>query len=131
MQENKDDDKAAKRIRALFFLATPHQNASATDLHQKIILAFTRPRNKTSRSLGQMQVTNENFAELQSEISLWSFYETIGTELDDTTALVLEKAYAILGILVFACSETVAKKIQRPHERDHMDLILIMRTWEK
>ena len=99
LQENNEDHKLPKRVRALFFLATPHQNASAPDLHRRIILACTNPRNlRNTQDMGQMQTTNDEFTELQSEILLWSFYESLESELNGTSALVLEKASAVIGM---------------------------------
>ena len=120
LQENKEEHKVAKRIRALFFLATPHQDASAPELQRRIILACTRPQNLqettgSSRYMGQMQMTNNDFAniaDLKSEMLLWSFYEGIKTELDDTTAFVLEKASAVIGILIL--SPVPKHQLRRP-----------------
>ena len=51
--------------------------------------------------MGQMQVTNNDFAEVQNEMQLCSFYEGLKTELDDFSAFVLKRASAIIGMFIF------------------------------
>ena len=90
-----DSQKAAKRVGALFFLATPHHDANTTV--KKIILACT-PTRQTSGALGPLQATNDEFMDIRKGVQLWSFYETLETELDRESAIiVLEKADAVIG----------------------------------
>ena len=102
LHERKEDGKElndiAKRIRTLFFFATPHQNADSSELHKKIILCLAPPQfANASRELGQLQEINKDFADLQNEIRLHSFYESLATQMGEFSGLVLEQAYATIG----------------------------------
>ena len=61
------------------------------------MLAST-PTRPISAAVGQLQATNDEFMEKCKEVQLWSFYETLETELDREPAIiVLEKEYAVIG----------------------------------
>ena len=72
--------------------------------------------------MGQMQATNDDFADLQSEVQLWSFYESLKTELDDLSALVLERASAIIGILVFLPVSECQLRVYRYFKRENTNV---------
>jgi len=92
----------AQRFHTVFFLGTPHRGSdSAQPLNNILRASFThssRPYiTDLERSSHTIQILNDEFPRYYADIKLFSFFETIPTNLGYTTALVVDKQSATLG----------------------------------
>jgi hypothetical protein len=100
-QESATSD-LAKRIRNIFFLATPHRGSDSANLLNNIIRAtgimtsrpYVKDLFKNSQSL---QTVNDEFRHFSEDVRLWSFYETVKTRIGMTSTLIVERDSSILG----------------------------------
>jgi WD40 repeat protein len=92
----------ADRIQCLFFLATPHRGSDSATLLNNALkssgLMSARPYiNDLTRNSVSLQVINDEFRNHADRVKLWSFFETIQTNFGFQSALVVDKASAVLG----------------------------------
>lgn len=88
-----------KRIRAIFFLATPHRGSNLAELLNGIIrLAGIGRRSYISNLHQDSEMINDEFRHHCQGLHLHSFYETTATNLGISKRLVVEKSSAILGL---------------------------------
>ncbi|ERF71820.1 hypothetical protein EPUS_01735 [Endocarpon pusillum Z07020] len=100
-QESATSD-LAKRIRSIFFLATPHRGSDSANLLNNIIRATgtmtTRPYVKDlSKNSLSLQIINDEFRHFSEDVRLWSFYETMKTNIGLTSTLIVERDSSVLG----------------------------------
>jgi hypothetical protein len=94
----------SKRIRALFFLATPQKGADSIQMLDNIRHA-SASMNSVSGALDSQSETdsiqsiNDDFRRCCGGIQLWSFYETLDTVLGNTKAVIIDKKSATSGML--------------------------------
>ncbi|KAL8670996.1 MAG: hypothetical protein Q9168_004488 [Polycauliona sp. 1 TL-2023] len=92
----------ARRIQAIFFLATPHGGSDLAQLLTRIldITPGQRPFvNDLHRQSLATQSINEEFPQYSQGLQLFSFYETLPTNLVLGKSMVVEKDLAILNYL--------------------------------
>jgi WD40 repeat protein len=90
----------ANRVRAIFFLATPHRGADLAQLLTKILnlSAGQRPFvTDLHRNSLATQSINDEFPNHCQELQLYSFYETLPTNYGVGKSLVVDKDLATLG----------------------------------
>jgi len=100
-----DNREVAERIRCLFFLATPHRGSDFAALLNRIlkvsgVTGLTSSReyiNDLKAGSTSSQIINEDFGKYAENLLIYSFYETLPTNLGVTSALVVDKSSAILG----------------------------------
>ena len=90
----------ARRIRAIFFLATPHRGADLAQVLSRILNvspgARTFVKDLHRNSLATQSI-NEEFPQYSQDLRLYSFYETLPMAFGLGKSLVVEKDMAVLG----------------------------------
>jgi WD40 repeat protein len=90
----------ARRVRTIFFLATPHRGADLAQLLTKILQIAPGPRpfvTDLHRNSLATQSINDEFPQHCQELQLYSFYETLPTSYGIGKSLVVDKDLATLG----------------------------------
>ncbi|KAL8719491.1 MAG: hypothetical protein Q9225_003518 [Loekoesia sp. 1 TL-2023] len=93
----------ASRFHSIYFLATPHRGADSAQLLNRMLkasMAFNAKDyvNDLIPNSGAIQAINDDFRHIFQDLQLWSFYETVKTNLGVSQALIVEKDSAILGL---------------------------------
>ena len=92
-----------RRIKAIFFLATPHRGSDSARLFNHILQASTFLSSREyisdlSRDSPSSQAVSDKFSMIAEKFQLWSFYETLKTRVSSTTTiLVVDRESAVLG----------------------------------
>lgn len=84
----------------MFFLATPHRGSDLARTLTNILKVTYGQKpyvNELERSSGLLSAVNDTFRHYAQELQLWSFYETLTTNILLSNAIVVEKSSAILG----------------------------------
>ena len=100
-KQRKYFESIAQRTAAVIFLATPHRGSDLAKVLSKILSLSGGPRpflNDLHRNSLATQSTNEEFSGYSQELKLFSFYETIETNLGLSKALIVDKDSATLGL---------------------------------
>lgn len=90
----------ARRIQAVFFLATPHRGADLAQLVTKILNITSGPRpfvTDLHRNSLATQSINDEFPQYSQDLQLFSFYETLPTNYAIGKSLIVDKDLATLG----------------------------------
>lgn len=94
----------ARRIRALFFLATPHKEADSQGVFENIQRASNPEKHiiqtpEPHLDLEEMREITDDFKRQigGAGIQLWSFYETLKTNLGTDAAIVLNQRISTSG----------------------------------
>lgn len=99
-QQSAEYRTLAERVRAIFFLATPHRGSDLASLLTKIlhVTSGARPfvRDLHRNSLAT-QCINDEFPQYCQNLQLFSFYETLPTNYLVGKGLVVDKDLAVLG----------------------------------
>lgn len=93
-------ESIACRIKAIFFLATPHRGADLAHLLSKILQLTSGARPFVAdlhRNSLATQSTNDEFPQHCQELQLYSFYETLPMGFGVSKTLVVDKDSATLG----------------------------------
>ncbi|KAL9603530.1 MAG: hypothetical protein Q9179_002147, partial [Wetmoreana sp. 5 TL-2023] len=93
----------APRFHTIYFLATPHRGADSAQLLNRMMkVTMTHNAKNYINDLipnsGAIQAINDDFRHIFQNLQLWSFYETVKTNLGVSQALIVEKDSAILGL---------------------------------
>jgi WD40 repeat protein/pimeloyl-ACP methyl ester carboxylesterase len=104
-------------VSAMVFLATPHRGTNLAEALSRLLTALFQPSrdfiadlNKSSPALEEL---NEQFRHIAPKLSIWSFYETLATQVGPMKLMVLDKNSSILGY---------TKEISRPLDADHHNI---------
>lgn len=91
----------ASRFHTMFFIATPHRGANSAQLLSNLLRAaslgshaYLTDLRKNSTST---EAINDEFRHVCDQLRLYSFYETVPTNLGINSTLIVEKDSAILG----------------------------------
>ena len=112
-REDKASRDIADRIHTIFFLATPHRGADLATTLANVLRAsgasktFVTELDRTSDSISSV---NDSFRHFAEELHLWSFYETVDSDLGFTKVRIVDKNSASLGL---------AHEIISPINADH------------
>ena len=90
----------AVRVRAIFFLATPHRGADLAQLLTKLFNITSSPKPFVAdlhRNSLATQSINDEFPHHCKDLQLYSFYETLPTSYGVGKGLIVDKDMAILG----------------------------------
>ena len=90
----------ARRVRSIFFLATPHRGADLAQMLSKILQIASGPRPFVAdlhRNSIATQSINDEFPQHCQDLQLYSFYETLPMTYGVGKALIVEKDSAMLG----------------------------------
>ncbi|KAM7184137.1 hypothetical protein V8F20_012346 [Naviculisporaceae sp. PSN 640] len=90
----------ANRIRALYFLGTPHRGSDSAKLLRNILhVASSAPAYVTElvRGSGSLQAINDEFRQCSDRVELWSFYETQKLSSKGFSTLIVDPESATLG----------------------------------
>ena len=93
----------AQRIKAMFFLASPHRGADSAKLLSNVLKASLLPSsrqyiNDLFKGSSSIQIINDEFRMFADDLKIWTFYETLKTKLTATTSiLVVDRDSAVLG----------------------------------
>lgn len=90
----------ARRVQAIFFLATPHRGADLAQLLTKILNLTSGARPFVAdlhRNSLATQSINDEFPQYSQNLQLFSFYETITTGYGVGKSLIVDKDLATLG----------------------------------
>ena len=118
----------ADRIRAIFFLGTPHRGSdSARTLKNVLQIASSAPAYVTElvRGSGSLQVINDEFRQFSNDVELWSFYETQKLSVKGFSTLIVDPESATLGyrderqIPMNADHRSICK-FQTPHDQNYL-----------
>jgi hypothetical protein len=99
-RENPNLKDLASRIHTLYFLATPHQGSGLAKILGNILRvtcgakSFVMDLDRNSESIA---TTNDSFRHYAEYLQLWSFYETVPSDLGLMKAIIVDKASASLG----------------------------------
>jgi hypothetical protein len=101
-KQDKHLQSIADRIHTLYFIATPHRGADSARLLRNLISvsplhsakAYIADLVPNSRAL---QIINDQFPHVCQGLRLWSFFETLKTNLGKSQELIVEKDSAVLG----------------------------------
>lgn len=90
------------RIRCIFFLATPHRGSDYAAVLNNIITmsGFISSRDYVkdlTTGSSSAQLINEEFGKYAHDLPIFSFYETLRTNVGLTSALVVKPDSAVLG----------------------------------
>ncbi|KAL8940002.1 MAG: hypothetical protein Q9211_002481 [Gyalolechia sp. 1 TL-2023] len=103
MAQQKDEFiPTARRIQAIFFLATPHRGADLAQLLTKILNITSGPRpfvTDLHRNSLATQSINDEFPQYSQDLQLFSFYETLPTSYAIGKSLIVDKDLATLGYI--------------------------------
>ena len=101
LAKQKDEFQSlAERVRTIFFLATPHRGADLAQTLSKILNVSSGPRpfvEDLHRNSVATQYINDEFPQHCHNLQLYSFYETLPTNLGIGKSLVVDKDLATLG----------------------------------
>ncbi|KAJ2990480.1 hypothetical protein NUW58_g2929 [Xylaria curta] len=94
--------RLAERIRCIFFLATPHKGSEYAPVLNKILsmTGITSSReyvSELSQGSTSARIINEDFGRYASTLRIYSFFETLETNLGISSSLIVDKDSAILG----------------------------------
>ncbi|KAL8890838.1 MAG: hypothetical protein Q9215_002064 [Flavoplaca cf. flavocitrina] len=99
-QQKEGFASTARRIQAIFFLATPHRGADLAQLLTKILNVASGQRPFVAdlhRNSLATQSINDEFPQYSQDLQLFSFYETLPTSYGVGKSLVVDKDLAILN----------------------------------
>ena len=103
---------------AFFFLATPHGGSGLATLLNNVlgisgVLSAKPYVRDLERNAASARIINDNFRmSVDDDVFLWSFFETIRTNLGVTSSLIVDRESATLGEQYSRVSEEVAKANQ-------------------
>ena len=90
----------ASRFHSMYFLATPHRGADLARTLVNIIKVTYKQKqyvNELEPSSGLLFRINDSFRHYSKGLQLWSFYETVQTNLIVSHAMVVDRASATMG----------------------------------
>ncbi|KAL8688736.1 MAG: hypothetical protein Q9218_005424 [Villophora microphyllina] len=92
----------SSRFHTIYFLATPHRGADSAQLLNRMMKASLTHNakdyiNDLIPNSGAIQAINDDFRHISQDLRLWSFYETVKTNLGMSQALIVEKDSSVLG----------------------------------
>ncbi|KAL9633201.1 MAG: hypothetical protein Q9164_004842 [Protoblastenia rupestris] len=90
----------ANRIHSLYFLATPHRGSDLAKTLMNILKVSYGQKpyvTELDRNSGSIASINDSFRHVAEDLQLWSFYETVPSNLVLTSAIIVDKASAHLG----------------------------------
>jgi hypothetical protein len=99
-REDPDLNDLASRIHTLYFLATPHRGSDFTKILVKVLKVSHGPKPflaELKRNSESIASVNDSFRHLADDLQLWSFYETVPTNLVFRSGMIVDKASATLG----------------------------------
>jgi hypothetical protein len=100
MLAHQDGNSLADRVRAIYFLGTPHRGSDTARLRKNILqVAAAAPAFVTDLVLGSyaLQSINDEFRQYAADVDLWSFYETRKLRTGASRTLIVDPESAILG----------------------------------
>ncbi|KAB5572683.1 NACHT and WD domain protein [Coniochaeta sp. 2T2.1] len=120
-----DNRDIAERIKCLFFLATPHRGSDFAALLNRILKVSSVTGMASSREYvndikagsTSSQIINEDFGKYAENLLIYSFYETLPTNLGVTSALVVDKNSAVLGessVVILTSYSRILKRYAYP-----------------
>jgi pimeloyl-ACP methyl ester carboxylesterase len=95
-----DNKSLADRIRALYFLGTPHRGSDSARMLKNILqVAASAPAFVTDLVRGShaLQSINDEFRQYSADVDLWSFYETQKLRAGALSMLIVDPESATLG----------------------------------
>ncbi|KAI9688304.1 MAG: hypothetical protein M1820_010273, partial [Bogoriella megaspora] len=93
-------DDIAQRFHSFYFLATPHRGSDLTKTLTNILKVTFGQKpyvNDLERNSSTIAMVNDTFRHYASDVKLWSFYETIPSDLKVTNVTIVDKSSATLG----------------------------------
>ncbi|KAK0746941.1 hypothetical protein B0T18DRAFT_327372 [Schizothecium vesticola] len=90
----------ADRIRAIFFLGTPHRGSDSARILKNVLqIASSAPAYVTElvRGSGSLQAINDEFRQFSHDVEIWSFYETQKLSAKGFSTLIVDPESATLG----------------------------------
>ncbi|AEO64413.1 uncharacterized protein THITE_123781 [Thermothielavioides terrestris NRRL 8126] len=100
MLAHHENKALADRVRAMYFLGTPHRGSDETRLLKNILkVTSSAPAYVTSliRGSAALQSINEEFRHYSAPLELWSFYETRKLRVRGLRTLIVDPEAATLG----------------------------------
>ncbi|KAK7931320.1 hypothetical protein PG985_002032 [Apiospora marii] len=96
----------AERVKCTFFLATPHRGSDYAAVLNRILKVYGITGGGSSREYiaditrgsTATQLINDDFGRYASELAIFSFYETVHTNLGVSSSLIVDKESAVLGL---------------------------------
>ncbi|KAF2145863.1 uncharacterized protein K452DRAFT_244254 [Aplosporella prunicola CBS 121167] len=116
---NKDEQyrHIVSSVSAIVFLATPHRGSNLAETLNRVLAASFQSRKnfiddlkKSSRAVGEV---NEEFRHFSPHMSLWSFYETLATNIGPKKLMIVDKDSSVLGY---------PEEVSRPLNADHHEV---------
>ena len=90
----------ADRIHSIYFLATPHRGSDYAKVLKNILrITYGRKNyiNELLRDSRSIWSVNDSFRHCADDLQLWSFYETLNSNLLVKDAIVVDRNSATLG----------------------------------
>lgn len=97
----------ASRIHTLYFLATLYRGVDLVKtLHNILKASFAQKYFvvELQRNSDSIQAINDSFSQFTDDIQLWSFYETLPSNLHLINVTIVDKVSATLGLSKERCS---------------------------
>ncbi|KAI0205358.1 hypothetical protein F4808DRAFT_411405 [Astrocystis sublimbata] len=100
---NQEYQQLVSNIKSIVFLATPHRGTSLAKTLNRILSSSVfghTPKdyvNELARNSLALDEINDTFRHHASKLRLFSFYETLGTQIGLMNVMILEKQSALLG----------------------------------
>lgn len=98
--EDSDMNELAKRIHTLYFLATPHRGsdlAKTLGLMLKLSHSSKPYVGELERNSESIASINDSFRHISKNLHLWSFYETLESNIGGLQVLIVDPSSATLG----------------------------------
>ncbi|KAK2808480.1 hypothetical protein FQN50_004688 [Emmonsiellopsis sp. PD_5] len=99
-RQNKLYEAVARRIRAIYFVATPHSGSLSSELLLGLFHAAFGSRSYVTdleQGSAAIQYINQRFCLYSKDIDLWSFYETLPLTIGPLSKMIVRKDSATLG----------------------------------
>jgi pimeloyl-ACP methyl ester carboxylesterase len=100
MLAHRENKPLADRVRAIYFLGTPHRGSNSAKLLRNILqVASSAPAFVTElvRGSGALQSINDEFRQYSADVDLWSFYETQKMRAGGLSTIIVDPESATLG----------------------------------
>lgn len=100
MLAHQESKSLAERVRAIYFLGTPHRGSDSAKLLKNILqVASSTPAFVVDlvRGSGALQSINDEFRQYSADVELWSFYETQKLRAGGLSTLIVDPESATLG----------------------------------
>jgi hypothetical protein len=106
----------ARRIQAIYFLATPHRGSNSAKILKNLLHCAFSSRayiGELEKGSTTIQAINDDFRHCSTDVDLWSFYETQQLNMGIFSRIIVDPDSAVLGL---------REEKQMPMNADHRSI---------